>query len=265
MAVSQTAPEHLTAYERAVCYYTIPRVTSPLTGGLIIAYGIVLAEAAGLLLYGLMTDRENLTWWGGALTIGAVVFGLFVFFVRSLQNAVRERRAMAQAALVPDSDEAVRGVPDPFSGHVLLRFRPARGRAELTIEDNEGNVRYRARPSAGWGYTIESAEGAAVAEVRAHRTRRSFLFDFSGRPGKVTVERDGVELARAQRRFTLMDPASDIFVSEPEEVHLVTRGGAIYRNGRLVGRIYTVRRFTYLDVESKSFSEGLLGYFVAMG
>jgi hypothetical protein len=53
-------------------------------------------------------------------------------------------------------------------------------------------------------------------------------------------------------------------VTSPDEVHFVTRRGAIYRGDRLVGRIYTVRQFTYLDIESNSFNDGVLGYFIAM-
>lgn len=266
MAVPRISPEHLTAYERAVCYYTIPRVSSPLTGGLIIAYAIVLAEAVGLLVYGVASERENFAWWGGALTIGAVVFGIVAFFARSLQNAVHERRAMAEAARVPDTDEEYSGIPDPFAGHVLLRYRRRPGETEFEIQDNEGQARYRVKSSrSDWNFEIITADGSTKIDVEGYRGRRSFRFDFSGHPGEIVVRRNDVEVARAQRRFTIMDPSCDIFISQPAEVHLVTRRGAIYRNGRLVGRIYTVRQFTYLDVESKSFSEGVLGYFVAMG
>lgn len=265
LTVPRTPAEHLTAYERAVCYYTIPRVTSPLTGGLIIAYAVVLAEAVGLLIYGVVSERENLKWWGGALTIGAIVFGIVAFFVRSLQNAVHERRAMAEAARVPDSDPAASEIPDPFAGHVLLRFRRRPGESSFDIEDNHAQVKYRVTAQRhNRQFDITSADDSPVVRVEGLRSRRSFLFDFSGHPGKVVVRRDGEELARMERRFTLMDPSCDIFVSEPGEVHLVTRRGAIYRNDRLVGRIYTVRQFTYLDIESPSFSEGVLGYFVAM-
>ena len=265
MAGPQTSPQHLTAYERAVCYYTIPRVTSPLTGGLIIAYAVVLAEAVGLLVYGVVSERDNLTWWGGALTIGAIVFGVIAFFVRSLQNAIHERRALAQAALAPDAEAASSDLPDPFAGHMLLRYRRRPGEDSLNIEDNSGKVHYRVESGRhNRHFHITTPDGNAVAEVEGYASRRSFLLDFSGRPGKVRVRRDGDELARAQRRYTLMDPSCDIFVSKPEEIHLVTRRGAIYRNDRLIGRIYTVHQFTYLDIETKSFSDGVLGYFVAM-
>lgn len=266
MAVPKTSPEHLTAYERAVCYYTIPRVTSPLTGGLIIAYAVVLAEAIGLLIYGVVAERQNLTWWGAALTIGAIVFGIVAFFARSLRNAVQERRAMAAAAGVPDADSTPSDIPDPFAGHIMLRYRRRPGEPEFQIQDNEGQLRYLAELGRHRRhFTISEPDRTSPMEVESMSGKRSFVFDFSGKPSRITISRDGVEVARAQRRFTLMDPSCDIFVSKPSEVHLVTRRGAIYRNGRLVGRIYTVRQFTYLDVELKSFSDGLLGYFVAMG
>jgi hypothetical protein len=265
VAAVQTSRDHLTAYERAVCYYTIPRVTSPLTGGLVIAYAIVLAEAVALLVYGVAAERENFVWWGAASTISAIVFGIVVFFGRSLQNAIHERKALAQAALVPDSDSETSDLPDPFAGHLLFRYRRQPGIATFDIEDNSGAVRYHVKSaSRDKRFEIVAADGRHVADVRALSSRRSFLFDFTGNPGKVVVRRGDTELAHALRRYTLMDPSCDIFISEPAELHLVTRRGAIYRNDRLVGRIYTARQFTYLDIESKSFSEGMLGYYVAM-
>jgi hypothetical protein len=41
------------------------------------------------------------------------------------------------------------------------------------------------------------------------------------------------------------------------------RQGAVFHKGRLVGRVYPLRRTLYLDIEREHLSEGVLGTFIA--
>ena len=52
MNITSAEKEHLNDFERAICYYTLPRVARPVTFGLIAAYVLCLAEAFAVFVYG---------------------------------------------------------------------------------------------------------------------------------------------------------------------------------------------------------------------
>lgn len=264
MAAATDHSDHLTAYERAVCYYTLPQVTSPLNTGLVIVYGVILLEAIALLVFGVVRENPEFVRWGAIAAVSVVVFGVVIFFGRAFINAVREQRALAQAHAAPDLEEDS-GLPDPFEGHVLVRYHPNHHEKTVPIESNDGRVvRIVERLPGAREFTITQPDGSDPVTVSALRSRRSFVFDMSGRVSDIVVRRDGSEIARARRRYTLGDSSSDIFCEEPEPVHIVMRGGGFYRNDRLVGRFYLVNQVAYLDIEEPSFLDGVLAYFVAM-
>ena len=78
MARIDMPPEHLTDYERAICYYTLPKITHPVTFGLLAVYVVCIIEALGVLAYGATTHREGITR-AGLLAVGGIVaFGVIV-------------------------------------------------------------------------------------------------------------------------------------------------------------------------------------------
>jgi len=54
-----TPPDTISDYERAVCYYTLPRVTSRVTLALVIAYAVCVFEALGALCIGVLFDNRT--------------------------------------------------------------------------------------------------------------------------------------------------------------------------------------------------------------
>ena len=51
----------MTPYERAVCYYTLPKVIHPITLGLIWVYALCVIEAVGAFSYGVYTGDMDWT------------------------------------------------------------------------------------------------------------------------------------------------------------------------------------------------------------
>jgi len=260
-----TAPvpgEHLTQYERAVCYYTLPRVTRPLTYGLIVAYGVCLAEALGATVFGVLTGSRVWTVAGTVCLVAMVVFGMVVFTLRTFLNELRQRRALADARAVPDAVDS--DLPDPFAGHLLLRHpRDDLGHMFTCCTDPpEREYRVRrvgSRRSRAW--EIDLPEGGAPCVVRQLGAPPSF--SFGGSPcGNLLVSRDGVELARiTSRGFSLSGDRTDVRVFDPEDMRYRIEHRCIYHADRLVGRIYFLRRSLYLDIENDHFNLGILAYY----
>jgi hypothetical protein len=74
----------------------------------------------------------------------------------------------------------------------------------------------------------------------------------------------GEEVARIRRRFSPSTPAIHIECFLPEAKKYTIHQGAIHHDKQIVGRIYYLRNFLYLDIEESEFHPAILGLFVAM-
>ena len=266
MAARQAVHEsdHLSEYERAICYYTLPKVASPTTIGLIAAYLVCLIEAAAVLGYGLWTDRPVWTRVGTVALGAVIIFGVAAFFIRTLYHEVRQRKFLREARAVHPEAPPPSEMPDPFADHLLLR-RPRRlAGAAFECTDNEGNLIHRVETSArGAWRTVCAPDGRETLRVRVISRVPSVILA-STMPGRLVVYQEGEEIAQAAPRFSLGDPTAEIRCCADPGVEYLIRRRAIYRQGRLVGRIYYLRRYLYLDVKKTECHPALLAYFVAM-
>ena len=253
----------MTPYERAVCYYTLPKVIQPVTLGLIWVYALCVIEAVGALGYGLYTGDMDWTTGGAYAFAGIVTFGLIAFFVRALTNEVRQRKALAEARNSPMLTPA-EDVPDPFAEHLLLQH-PAHTQGSL-FECTNGDevIQYiiEHRPhSREW--IVRTPSGAELFVVQVLRGVRSFSFSME-RPRLLGVFRQGKQVARIHRRGGFTDTRIEI-TSETLIPHaILVRNRGIYINNALRGRIYELRGNDYLDVHRESLNDALLGYFVTL-
>jgi len=256
--------DRLSDYVRAVCYYKLPRVTSPVTIGLVVAYAICLLEAVAALAFGYFTERPVWTKSGAIALGGIIAFGIVAFLIRALLNDIHRRRALAAAAGTPDASAEADDLPDPFAHHILLRASADIQSETSEITDNNGERRYVVtRNPEGNEWNVESTEGGDALELTATVWGGSFSL-FRNAPTHLTVRRDRKETAKIRRRFTLGSTEIDISCLEPEKVELCVKGFGLYKNDKLVGRVYSMRRFNYLDVEKEYFHDGILGFFITM-
>ncbi|HOV72938.1 MAG TPA: hypothetical protein PK967_03130 [Candidatus Hydrogenedentes bacterium] len=262
-------PVHrLTEYERAVCYYTLPRLVHPLTFGLMAIYTVCLFEAAAILVYGVASDQDAARNLGAAAMAAVIGMGVVTFTLRALLNEVRQRWALAGArglterAMNPDDSEAA-DIPDPFASHVLLR-RPLPAPSDLyACTDNDGNVMYFVEMEPGGEtWRIKDAQETDIIQVRAEAPPGSFFME--GQPARLSVCRGPDEVARIVRCFSLSSPKAHIqcWLPRPAKYSLVR--DSIYREGTLVGRFYEIHQSLYLDIEKDSFHDAILGLFVTL-
>ncbi len=259
-------PEHLTDYERVVCYYTVPRVTHPLTYPLIIAFTVCLFEAFGALAIGLWFDRPLWTTVGTIALAALVLFGIVVFMGRAFLSEVRRRRALEQARTAPDAPlrvvESGEEIPNPFAHHVLL-CRPAAAPGQIYLCPLGLPARvYTAVETApsGRSWVFTTPDAKEYCTVRAAGAVPSFTF---GRAvaRHLSVMRAGEAIGAIQHWAAIREPGALLHTVAPQPFDLNVHNGSIHRDGRLVGRIYELRGSCYLDVENDSCCEALVAFF----
>lgn len=236
-------------YERVVCYYTLPKMISPVTVGLIAAYALCVLESAAALAYGTYIQDRTWTLAGLYSLVGILIFGMIAFTIRAWLTDWRIRTALAVARNAPDATDE-EDVPDPFENHALLSrpFRPLEDR--FACVDRSGAISYHVeirRPNAHW--RVKDAQEATLLDVRA-------VYG----PGQLRVYAGKEHRASIERRLTLRGTMARVDLVGPEPRHYLIRNGCIYDSGRMAGRIYRLRRRIYLDVERPHMNDGLLAY-----
>lgn len=256
--------EHLSDYERVVCYHTIPRTNHPVTLGLIVAYAVCLLEAVLAIGVGVYLERSNWLRIGSVCFVGLILFGIVVFTIRAFLNELRSRKALAAAEGVPDARESAQDFPDPFESHILLHH-PAHTRGTLfSLTDDHDTSGYIVEISPSHkGWKIRDMESGHLIHVRMEKGGRSFRFG-GVLPALARVFREGEEVAILRRPFTFSDLEVEIESTRPSGVRLQLRNNGFFADNQLVGRVYTLRGACYLDIDRAYFNEGVLAYFVTM-
>ncbi|MBI4557076.1 MAG: hypothetical protein HY706_05775 [Candidatus Hydrogenedentes bacterium] len=256
--------EHISDFERAVCYFTLPRTVSSVTPAIVIVFAVILLEALGALVYGVV--QQNPVWMkaGTGALAATVVFGLATFMIRGLLNEVRRNRALLEAQKLPEAQAPPQDLPDPFAGHTLLRRARNAGRDAFVCTNNRGEVVYKvARVPYHKVLTLSDAQDKEILRAEIKGVKRSFLL-LEGLPSRLDVYVNDECVARIKGRFNLNVPILEITCSRPAPAKYAFRENGIYRERRLVGRIYELRGRLYLDIESAELNEGILALFIGM-
>jgi len=263
MAIPDPKEERLTEFERAVCYDTLPQVTRPVTLGAIAAYALVLTLSLFVMAYGVRNDQDAWKNWGGGAFGVVVAGGLFGFMYRAMANAVRRRAALVEAESMPNVESGFDELPDPFAGHALLRYYRQSGR-DRVVTGNRGETVYTILTrEAGQAWNAQDPAGEIAFRVEAAAPSRSFSFD-AGTPAALTVVKNGTECARVTRRWSLGPGRVEITGERQPAKPLIFRSGGLFDGEALVGRIYSIRNYLYLDVKQSYVDDGLLAFYVCM-
>lgn len=256
--------ERLTEFERAVCYDTLPQVTRPVTLGLIALYALLLIASFLVMAYGLRTDHPRWEVWGPRIFAIVVILGIVGFTLRAIANSVRKRAALAEAGVMPNVESGFDALPDPFAGHALLRFYRDQASGARLVTGNRGEIVYTVvKREAGGAWDIQDPAGERVFRVEAAAPSRSFSFD-AGTPSALRILRGDAESGSVSRRWSLGPGRVEIIGLRQPAKPLVFRAGGIFDGEVLVGRIYSIRNYLYLDVKQSYVDDGLLAFYFCM-
>lgn len=262
MPKADSPRDYITDYERAICYYTLPKVVSPVTYGIVVAYSVCLFEAVGAVAIGTLLDSRVWIIAGYSALAGIIVFGLLVFMARALVNEVRQRKMLAVARGVPDAASAGAEAPDPFANHVLLKH-PLDARGKLFVcTENDATIKYfvDSAPNRRW-WKVKTPQDVEVCRLESLSKVGSFVLG-GGLPRRLGVYAGEEEIAQIVRRFSFTVPYVEIRCRIPEPRLYIVRQEGIYLGDCLIGRIYSLRRSFYLDMDKYLFHDAVLAYFV---
>ena len=257
--VAPETPERLSEYERAVCYYALPRTVSPITYGLVIAYAVVLLEAVLFLAWATWQNNERLLPWAVASVVGAILLGVVAFLLRAIMNDVRQRRLLAAAQHAPVVATDV--TPPSLLARHRLYTMPTRAKAPFNIADAD-DQRICTVERTRFGYDLIPPDGAVPLHLDIRRRSTGFTLT-RGKPANVLVRREEDTVAEVKSRPTLGAPRVNIQCVDTDEA-IIAKGAALYRGDKLVGRIYHLRNTAYLDIEEDACHPGVLAFFVTM-
>lgn len=264
--MSDPTEEHLTDYERAIYYYSLPRVMQPVPVGVLVIYAFVFLLTFVAMAYGVAI--QSMEWvQGGGIALGiCIVAGIGTYLSRDFIHELRERTAQAKARSIPDADSQFDEIPDPFGDHLLLRYPIRDGGAERTIYNNKGQVVYVADiDREGKTLTVKDHQGQEVLSATLDTKQVSFSFETGSSPSRILVEANGEPVGKVQRQSNF-GPAHVSIECGSEEPDLYDfRGGGLYSGESLVGRIYEVRQHHYLDVHKNHLRDAILSFFITIG
>ncbi len=255
--------ERLTEFERAVCYDTLPQFTRPMTLGVVAAYALVLVAAFAAMLHGLLNDLQPWKLWG---TLGFILVpcaGILGFIYRALYYAIRQRDALRNAGQMPNVESGFDELPDPFASHALLRYYRTDKSSPRIITGNKGETVYTATRDGRHGWEVHDPAGELVFAIRASRAPRSFSFDW-GVPSQFQVMRGDKRLAEIERPLTVGPGRVEIRCGDPGDHVVHFRDGGLFENEVLVGRIYALRSYLYLDVRRACLDDAVLAFYICM-
>mgnify|MGYP006908256412 CR=1 FL=1 len=262
MPVPDPKTERLTEFERAVCYDTLPHITHPLTFRVVFTYTLVLILAFVAMAYGVRTDIAAWKTWGSIAFAVVVVAGIIGFVYRALFNAVRQRAALVQAQEMPNVESGFDLLPDPFAGHALLRYYRVADTDAKTVTGNRGETVYAAQRTGAHNWEIRDPAGELILTVSASRPPRSFSFDW-GMPSQYRATRNGDTVAELERPVSFGPGRVEIRNLKTGETTQF-RDGGLYDNEALVGRIYDIRNYLYLDIRQSRLDDATLAFYIAM-
>lgn len=256
--------DQLSDYERAICYYTIPRVIHPTTLGLLIAYAVCILEALIAFIVGIVRNDPAIIKIGAGATFGIVVLGIVIFMYHALINDFRQRKALAVAKGIPNALPDIEDVPDPFAGHILLKCPRDIGKGIFNITDNKGDIHFKVETAkSGHTWDIFTPEGEPLVQVRSGPRAKSFFFD-RGTPNQLGVFENDQEVAKLTRRFSLKTPKVFVEYRDKENKNFFIEQRGIHYGDTLIGRVYYLRKNLYLDVKEEHFNYALLAFLVAL-
>ena len=256
--------DRISQYERAICYYALPRMVNPVTLGLLMAYTLCVAEALAALAYGVWAENDPWAKAGAASFIGLVLFGIVVFTGRALINEVRQRRFLAAARGVPNAQTDLPDLPDPFAGHVLLCHPIDHPRRHFDCEADNASTRYHVdRAPARDAWEVSTEDGEEVCMVRVDKWAPSFALT-QGSPWRMTITKQAQPVAKILHLFSLGPGLVELrMLNDPVPPCRVV-GNSIVREHEQVGRLYRLRGNLYLDVRADVLNDALLGYFATL-
>ncbi|HOK09524.1 MAG TPA: hypothetical protein PLT82_04580 [Candidatus Hydrogenedens sp.] len=253
--------DHLSDYERAVCYFTLPRIVYRLNPILLLVYFIIVFVSFSVTCWGLILGNQQVLYIGTVSLVFITLFGIIFFTGRALLNELRWRKYLAEAHVAVQQN--IVDLPDPFLNHNLYII-PGDVRKEglFPCVNSEGEIYFfveEKEKEKKW--IIKDPLEKEICYILAKRSWFSITFT-STAPKILDVYKENKHIATIKPKFSFFGSAYVVTLfGNNSEPYWVLQSG-IFLHDELVGRIYQVRRNLYLDIKKEHFNLGLLSFFI---
>lgn len=247
----------ITDFERAICYFTLPRLIYRINPWALFIYFVCVIITLTLLFLGIITGIPSLTYTGSISFVVVTIVGIIMFTGRALLNELRWRKCLAEAHGIQNTAEA--DLPDPFEDHTLLLVSSdTRGSLLYPIMNREGEVKYfveEKEPEKYW--IVKDHQENPVCQIQARASLFSFTLSMN-KPRVIYVQSQDKCISVIKPKVSFYGDSYILYTKEPSPQQYWVLQSGIFFHGELVGRIYNLRRYTYLDVREDHFSLGML-------
>ncbi len=251
--------DFLSDYERAVCYFTLPKLVYHISPISVFFYFICVIFAFALTFWGLALGNQLLAYAGTFALIIITLFGFIIFIGRALISELRWRKCLAEAHGSPSQE--ILDLPDPFESHELYLIPLKEKKSVLfPCANRDGKIHYFVEEKER-GWTVKDPFEKEVCTITAKRSWFSIALT-SKAPKVIYVLKDKNKIATIKPKFSFFDSTSLITLFENgKETYWILQSG-IFHKGELIGRIYQVRQYLYLDIKKEHFNLGVLSFFI---
>ncbi|MCX8064432.1 MAG: hypothetical protein N3G21_04590 [Candidatus Hydrogenedentes bacterium] len=254
--------DFLTDYERAVCYFTLPKISYTVRPIVVFFYTLILLVSFSLLFVGFLYESLLLVNLGGFLSFGVALVGVSLFVGRTIVNEYKWRKYLRYSSISPNKVEI--DLPDPFQNHVLFSIPLDKRFSNLfPCIDRNGEVLFFIEEiEKGRKWVIKNPQDVEVARVEGKPSLFSFVISYKT-PFVMRVY-EGTNLSY------FIKPKCSIFnvgfvvldKKQTPNLNYTISDTAVFVNKELVGRFYQLRRYFYLDIQEQHFNLGLLAFFI---
>jgi len=251
--------DFLSDYERAVCYFTLPKLVYHISPISIFFYFICVLFAFTLTFWGLVLGNSQLSYIGTFTLIVITLLGFIMFTGRALVSEFRWRKCLAEAH--SSTTEESLDLPDPFENHELYLIpSKEKGNVLFPCVNRAGEIQYFIEEKKQ-GWIVKDSLEKEICIIKAKRNWFSISFT-SRAPKTISVFKDNKKIATIKPKFSFFGSAFIVTLFENgKETYWILQSG-IFHKGELIGRIYQVRQYLYLDIKKEHFNIGLLTFFI---
>ncbi len=251
--------DFLSDYERAVCYFTLPKLVYQINPVSLFIYSVFVIFSFALTFWGLLLGIQKLSYAGTIALVVITLLGFILFTVKSLVGELRWRKCLAEAH--GSTKEETLDFPDPFEKHELyLISLKEKGGALSSCVNRAGEIQYFIEAK-NHGWLVKDALEKEICTIFIKRSWFSISFTYK-KPSVLDVYQNEKKIACIKPRFSFYGSAYliNIYDPQPETYWLIQSG--IFHQGELVGRIYQLRKILYLDIQKEHFNLGVLAFLI---
>ncbi len=254
--------DFITDYERAMCYFTLPKISYIISPGIVFLYALFLILSFSILFIGIAYNSPLIANMGGLSAIIVAVIVALILITRAIINEYRWRRCLEEANNIPQ--QLASELPDPFQNNTLVCIPlEKRENALFPCVDRTGEILYfidELIKNRKW--VVKTPQDIEIARIEGKANLFSFVISYK-LPLVLRIYENEKLSYIVEPKWSLFSVAFTVsdYKKTPTITYTISDSG-IFLNKKLVGRFYQLRKCYYLDIQQEHFNLGFLALLI---